>query len=34
MYESKKLKEFVTNQKIALIQSPYFVDRRRIELTI
>ena len=34
MYESKKLKEFVTNQKIALIQSPYFVERRKIELTI
>ena len=30
----KKTKQFYDFQKISLIQSPYFVDRRKIELTI
>ena len=33
-YGNKKVVRFYQFQKIALIQSPYFVERRKIELTI
>ena len=34
MYESKKLKDFMENQKITLIQSPYFVDQKTLNKII
>lgn len=34
MYSGKKLNKFYKNLRINLIQTPYLVDRRKIEITI